>query len=147
MTHQAYAKQIDRLKNAYGDKNYAPERIKTLFTRLSAWTDEEFAIAVDNQIAKSRSAPLGEELLEELELVRKQKQADYYNTFSKINNPEELMHEAANVNQTADPEFVKACIKLLADKNSGKISMKQFLEGCDFLDDTAKKIKKRGWGK
>lgn len=50
------------------------------------------------------------------------------------------MQEAARTNRTADPEFVKACTKLLKDKLTGALTHDQFLEGCHLLDVAAREF-------
>jgi hypothetical protein len=105
MTSECFAKQVDRLKSTYGEKNYSPERVKTLFRRLSGWSDDDFATAVENLIVKARSAPLGEELLEEMELVKKQKQADYYNYLGKSKSPMDAMKEAEKITARQIPNL------------------------------------------
>lgn len=45
--------------------------------------------------------------------------------------------------RSADPEFVQTCLKLLDDKNKGKMTSDQFKEGCQFLDETAKKMNRQ----
>lgn len=142
MNQDTYITQIKRLKEVFGEKYYSPLRAGLMWEAFKHVQDAIFTRAVDLSIKTLRSAPLLPELQKLIEVVvgeDKQRAREY--SLNQIQSPLDVMQNAARENQTADPEFVKMCIKLLEDKNSGKINMKQFLEGCDFLDEAAKKLR------
>lgn len=144
MIETTYVAQINRLKEVFGERHYAPLRAGIMWQSFRHIPDAQFTRAVDLSLQTLRAAPLVPELQKMIEIVRaedKQREREY--SLNQIQTPEDVMDAASKTNQTADPEYVKLCIKLAADKNSGKISMKQFLEGCDFLDETARRLKSR----
>lgn len=51
-----------------------------------------------------------------------------------------MVQTAARANRKADTEYVKLCVKLLRDRLSGKLDQKQFLEGCDYLQEVASQL-------
>jgi len=73
--------------------------------------------------------------------VQQAKDRGFRQSVTKPVNPLEILSDAEMLNTTADPDFVKTCIKLLQDYQSGLINKKQFDQGCNLLDETAKQFK------
>jgi len=137
-----FLRQLDRLKkqwpNSYGDERSA--RIWAVFKDLD---DGTFVSMVDTAIDRMRQAPLAEDLSR---LEAEVRNRDLQNRVSSgLGGPSFAapLQQAAR-KSSADPDFVKACLKLLRDKDTGRNTMAQFLEGCDALDQLARQLEPRG---
>lgn len=91
--------------------------------------------AIDNLIAKSRAAPMIEELEEAINEARVRR---IHSQARGIGGFWETLREAEKNNKTADPEHAKACTKMLEDKLKGNLTRDQFLQGCEMMDTAAK---------
>jgi hypothetical protein len=136
MQLEVFQDQIQRLKATYGEKNYPEERVKVLWAQFKKVENIEFADAVTYLIANYRAAPMLHEIEKEVQLAINRSQEHWLRSADR--NLYGIVQDAAKYNKKADPEFVKACLKLLRDKLDGKINNKQFNEGCDLLDKAAK---------
>lgn len=105
--------------------------------------DDDFSEAVDHLIANHRAAPMLDDLCRACEEVRARRQhqqvRDGY--ASRAGLPGAIRDAEAN-NRTADPDYVKACVQLLQDKWTGKLTRKQFSEGCTYLDEVGRQLSK-----
>ena len=142
MTESSFGIQMDRLRSCFGPRFYEPIRIKLIWDTLRHQSERDFELAVTHCLQTLRSAPLLPELLKALEqVVAQKKQMDREMSLSRIQDPMGALREASQMNKLADPEFVLQCMKLIWDKNNGKITRAQFLEGCQWLDEAARLYK------
>ena len=99
----------------------------------------DFQEAVDELLMTQRGAPLLEEISKAVQLAKNR----YFERLrAKDASILGMMHEAAEVNTTADPAFVQDCINLLEQLTSKKITYKEFEMGCDLLTVAANKFAK-----
>jgi len=145
MNKEHFLKQLARLKsqwpNSYGDERSA--RIWTVFKDVM---DDTFTGMIDIAIDRMRQAPLADDLgkfEQEVKNREFQNRVSYGAGRSQFGQVIGDAEKANNKTKSADPDFVKACIKLLKDKTEGRITKAQFLEGCDALDQLAKQLEPR----
>lgn len=129
--------EMNRLKNQWPNA-YSPERIKIFFNALRDVSNYDFREAVTHCLATCRSAPLLGELTEAIHVARtnyiqqkRAEEASMSGIFSGI--PE---------TGWADKEFKDKCMQLLNDKLDKKITLEEFYQGCDLLDQAALLYKK-----
>lgn len=118
--------------------SYGNERKKLLWAAFKDVEDWQFTDAVSEALASCRAAPLIEDLTRG---VQQAKDRGFRQSVAKPVNMNEILSDAEILNTTADPEFVKTCVKLYRDYSDGLITKKQFNQGCDLLDQTAKQFK------
>lgn len=118
--------------------SYGNERKKLIWAAFKEVEDWQFTDAVTECLGSCRAAPLIEDLSKGVESAKRR---GYQQELRKAVNPLEILSDAEMLNTTADPDFVKTCIKLLQDYQSGLINKKQFDQGCNLLDETAKQFK------
>jgi hypothetical protein len=58
MTQEEFQKQIKRLADVYGERNYPPERAKMIWRKLGHYHEKVFNEAVDTVIADNAQAPM-----------------------------------------------------------------------------------------
>lgn len=73
MELEFFSKQIDRLKDVYGEKQYPPERAALLFTPFRTMHNELFKQMVDHLIVSCRSAPILKDFMEAVDCSKKQR--------------------------------------------------------------------------
>ena len=134
MELKQFEKQINRLKDVYGEKNYSPERIKLFFKAFRDADIWDFALALDLLIMNKRTAPMQEDVAEKLaKVVHDRKRGE------ETQMPVDLTLRGVPSGK-ADPAFVALCRKTLNDFQTGKISKSEFKKKCDGLDNLAKQI-------
>lgn len=146
MNENEFEAQIKRLRTQWPN-SYGSERMEGLWSAFKGVSSSVFGEAISDCIANQRSAPLLSELSKAVETA-KVRESSF--RFDRSHSPLDAMQGAADSNKTADPEFVKACMKLLKDKLDGRISHDNFLQGCNLLDEAARilnPLKKRESGR
>lgn len=139
----AFATQITRLKDTFGEKYYTTERVRVIALALRGIEPAIMERVVTRLIATRRVAPLLRELLEACEEVRSEdKQAARERVAGSSSFMGQLEDAARKDTGTADPEFVKACLKHLRERLDGKTTMEQFREGCGYLNQVAAELSK-----
>lgn len=141
MTRTHFNSQIERLRSQWHGA-YGPERLALLWHAWERVDDGVFTDVVDRALITQRAAPLAEDLARiEGELREERARARLGSTPGEaIGGIWGQMQRAARHTKGCDKEFVQACLKLLRDKLSGRLSHKQFLEGCDYLDQVAAQL-------
>ncbi len=143
MIRATFETQFKRMDDVWGPKAYANEA-KALFWRAFEKLDDAvFVEAVELLIVTCRSKPMMKEFntaIDEAYELAKDRAAvgarDQEVSFLS------LMGHVAQENTTADPDYVKACMQLLKDKATGKITSEQFFRQCDELDRLAEQMAK-----
>lgn len=139
MTEQKFGEQMMRLSDVFGPKYYTTQRLKIILQSIRHVDNGVFERAVTRLIATKRIAPLTPEIMEAVEAVwaedkqRARESSGSADIYSQL--------QSASKRTTADPDFVKACLKLLRDRLDGKLNHKQFIEGCDLLDEAARSLR------
>lgn len=136
MEHDEFDEQLVRLRTQW-PHSYGDERVAILWRAFQRVSITDFADAVTECLASHRSAPLAKEVDKEIQEVQRRNAQDRIYRGLGAARPMDPLVSAALENKTADPEFVKACMKLLRDKQNGVITHEQFLQGCDYLDQVA----------
>lgn len=139
MTHQDFDREISRLESQWRG-GYGQERREILWTAFKDCPEMDFHDAVSECLANLRGAPLLEDLSKAVESAKTRRISNHYSSGMGSGSFVDTLNDAAKANQTTDPEFVKACTKLLSDRLAGRITYTQFLEGCDLLDAAADQI-------
>ena len=138
MTAENFRLQIERLSKVYNSKNtkyYEGERVGLFWKAFQHTDDMVFAEAVDDLIANRKSAPMLDDIEEAVQEARVR---DRQRRQVPSRNQIQMLQDASNA--ATDPkvkEFSRACIKLLHDKVTGRITKEQFLQGCDMMDRAA----------
>lgn len=139
MTKQEFEIQVERL-NSQWPNGYRQERKALLWSAFQNVPIDDFQTAISFCITNCRGLPL---LPEIDKAVNEAKAARFTSEVRGRSGIPQVLNEAADNNKTAEPEFVRACLKLLDDRTRGKLTMKQFLEGCDYLDEVARTLSPR----
>lgn len=137
MNNETFKVQIQRLQTQWPN-SYGEERLKRMWKLYEQLSNELFTEMVDEAIDTCRSAPLSEDFGKLEQVVQTRKAQQRYG--SQLGSVGGVMHDAARSNKTADPELVNACMKLMNDLQTGKINKKQYFEGCDMIDQVAKRL-------
>lgn len=144
MSPEVFKKQIDRIRSQWANA-YGEERLKRIWaTYGKSVSDDLFEEMVDMALDTMRSAPLADDFAKfEIECAKRRASSRVYDGLGATGFSG-VMRDAAKNNKAADPEFVKLCVKLWNDKVTGKVNHKQFLEGCDALDQYARQLNPPG---
>lgn len=136
MTLQAFAAQMERLKETFGTNSYKGERNKLIFNAVKNQSDGWMELAVTHFIGTRRQAPLLTEFIEELEDSKtRERQYDR----SGVGSPIALLQKVAVT--TENKEFARFCVQALSDKVKGKITKQQFWnEVMPMIDETAGRL-------
>jgi len=124
-----------RLKTQWPN-SYGSERLALIWHRFKDTANHVFTALVTGALNSLRSPPLADDLSKlEQEYTRNEAQL-------RIQMRHDIsfgrqIEELAKNNRTADPEFVQGCLKLLRDRQNGKLTEEQFLQGCDYFDQIA----------
>lgn len=141
MNPEIFKKQMDRLADTFGPKNYQGERTKVFWDAIASEHDDVVTEAVTHLIQTQRAAPLVPEMLKAIDhVIALKKQRYRENSLNNLQSPIEQLEYAATHNKTADPEFVQLCLKTLRAKLDGKLNAEEFTEHCNQLDSMAKAI-------
>lgn len=140
MDKKFFETQVKRLQEVYGDRGYPNERVNLIWSAFRNTFDEVFKEAIDDLISSKRSAPMLPEILEAVDVCINRDKERRLQTQQVITGQDVLTQMKAAARIAPNKDFAGACMKLLEDYQKGKLNKKQFLEGCDFLDATAKKI-------
>lgn len=136
MTQEFFATQLKRLTDVYGDKAYPAERIKLIFAAIRNEPDHWLEKFVNHAIGNMKTAPMLKDFTDDAADSKRREANSRFNDTQGDGSIAAIIGRAA-AQTKANPEFVKACIKLLAEKDMGKITAAQFEEGCDLLDQAA----------
>ena len=136
MTGSEFDAQIARLESQWRG-TYGQERRALLFSAFRNVPPEDFRDAVEQCLATQRAAPLLDVLTVEVDRAKTRRMQNGYRAAGGFY---ETVADAAKSNQRADREFVRACLQLLRDKLGRKLTMEQFQQGCDMLDQVADQI-------
>ena len=129
MDRSQFELQMQRLKDQW-PAAYSNERLKLLWMAFKDIGGMDFQEAVDELLMTQRGAPLLEEISKAVQLAKNR----YFERMkAKDASILQMMHDAAEVNTTADPAFVQDCLNLLDQFHSKKITRKEFEQGCDLL--------------
>lgn len=140
MTKDHFSEQLNRLRSEWPN-SYGAERSLMLWDAFRNEQDARFERAVNRALQTLRSAPLVPELMrifEELKIEDAhvaRERAMGQGSFMQV------LKDASKNNRRANPEYVKACLKVFQDRDAGRLTLDQFKQGCDFLDETAGKMK------
>ena len=140
MDSQFFKNQIKRLQDVYRETSYPPERVNLIWNAFRNTFDAVFKEAIDDLISSKRSAPMLPEMLEAVDICVNRDKERRLQTQQVITGQDVLTQIKATAKIAPNKDFAQVCIKLLEDYKTGKLNKKQFIEGCDFLDTTAKKI-------
>jgi len=139
MTEQELYSQAKRLQTQW-PTSYGEERLKLFWDAFGKEPLQRFTEAVTHCLANNRAAPLIGELNTAMETVKAQEAQQRVSFGMAQAGARGILDHAARLNTTADPEFVKACTKLLRQKIAGEITPEQFREGCGLLDSAARQL-------
>ena len=139
MNTDVFKKQIDRLRETYSDRYYPKPRIEQIWAVTKRETDGTFERAINWLIQTHRSPPLVPEILKAIERIKAEDKQRARESSGSADIYSQL--QSASKRTTADPDFVKACLKLLRERLDGKLNHKQFIEGCDLLDEAARSLR------
>ena len=144
MERNEFETQMNRLKNQWPSA-YSEERLKLFWHAFKDVGGLDFKEAIDEILMNQRAAPLVDEISKAVQLAKNR----YFERMrAKDASILSMMHQAAEVNDTADPAFVADCINLLDQYYSKKISYKDFQMGCDLLKVAADRFaKQKGYAK
>jgi hypothetical protein len=98
--------------------------------------DSDFEDAVSYLIANSLKAPLLEALSKQIEFAKLSRIRGHQTRAADLPS---IMQRAQESNEVADPEFVKACMKIFKEKITCQLNSTQFKQGCDLLEQTAQR--------
>lgn len=137
MTYETFSNQVKRLQEVYGEKAYPPERQKLLWRTFQNDSNEVFCEAIDDIILTYRSTPMHKEIHDAITEARRRdherKRLPSYGDGSVLS----ILQSAYNPANYEDESMrmrIKGRIKLVNDYTSGRLTKKQFDEGCDFYD-------------
>lgn len=139
MTFEFFTNQMRRL-NSQWKNSYGEERTKRLWTIWKNCEESLFAEIVDRGLDTYRAAPLTDDFAKLEQEVRNQraKFRDYDGlTGGGFGQVLESAHKFAKYDDLSVRDRNKARIKLLNDFATGRITKKQFVQGCDFYDKAA----------
>lgn len=134
MEYSEFQTEMDRLRTQWPNA-YGSEREALIFRAFRTADLNRFHECVSSLLVNCKGVPLLE---------------DFCREFSKLSisnnsgrggpsDPFGILNRAARHTQ-ANGEFVKACLKVVSDKNSGRLNLEQFHQACDWLDATAKEL-------
>ena len=135
-----FAREIDRLKVVYGERNYPGPRVEILFQKFGHLPEGWLVSVVDNFIGTHRQAPLVPEFEEEARRYRERSFAPQARVGGGgVARMADVIPIAPRPEQAGERrEFVDFCQRALADKRSGKITREQFFdEVMPMVDSTA----------
>jgi len=139
MTKSEFDGQIGRLESQWRG-GYGQERKALLWSAFQEVPVQDFIDAVSDCLASQRAAPLLEQLSSAVETAKTRRVSNHFTSGMGAAGFGDAIELAARSNKAADPDFVKCCMKLFADYSNKKLSYKQFLEGCDYLDGVARQL-------
>jgi hypothetical protein len=138
MDRSQFELQMQRLKDQW-PAAYSAERLKLLWMAFKDVGGMDFQEAVDELLMTQRGAPLLEEISKAVQLAKNR----YFERLrAKDASILGMMHEAAEVNTTADPAFVEDCLNLLDQLLSKKTTYNEFIQGCELLTVAANQFAK-----
>ena len=139
MDLSTYDIEMQRLMSQW-PHSYSEQRRKIFFNALRDVSNHDFREAVTQCLATCRSAPLLGELTEAVQVARTN-----YMQQKRMDDAARSMFDGIPETHWADKEFKDRCAQLLNDKLNKKITLEQFYQGCDLLDQAAllyRKMKK-----
>lgn len=144
MDRSQFEAQMLRLKNQWPTA-YSDERLSLLWQVFKDVGGLDFQEAIDDLLMTQRGAPLLEEISKAVQLAKNR----YFERLrAKDASILNMLHDAAEINTTADPAFVQDCLSLLDQLYTKKITYKEFEMGCDLLTVAANKFaKEKGYAK
>lgn len=144
MDRGSFQGQMRRLVGTFGERNYPQERVEIIWKAFQHATDREFEDVVTECVANHRHAPVVQDLSDVYTEVRKRHaEAARLDSEKTVGTGGALGVLSYAGRAAENKEFTGACMKLIADWTSRKITFPQFLEGCKYLDDCAERIMER----
>lgn len=137
MDRENFDIEIKRLESQWPN-GYGPERKLILWNAFHKEKTDVFHNAVSDCLAYQRSAPLLDELNKAIEKARTREFQVGQTTRMQFGAQ---MQDLSKIT-TADPDFVKMCMRHLSDFQRGKMTKKEFDVGCDNLDRLAEQLTK-----
>jgi hypothetical protein len=134
VTPKQFAKQIERLTKVFGAK-YPQERTALFWRAFQHVMDNVFEDAVDELIANCRSAPMMKEL--DAAVIKAKGRDHEQRKMSQLQSANPIALLTGGTKREFMPEFMGECYDLLEKLKTRQITMKQFEEGCDLLDQVA----------
>lgn len=116
------------------------ERVSLFWQVFSNVPNDAFVDAVNQLIGEHMKPPMLKEISKAVEeaKVRSNSYRQGGNAFANV------LGDAVANNQSADPDFVKACMKLYGDRydprKQNRLTKEQFEEGLQMLDQVAKQL-------
>lgn len=141
MTFQEFDAEVRRLESQW-PHGYGAERKRVLFRAFRDVLPETFRDAVSELLASSRQAPLLDEIEKACAQVSS-RENERLRLGSGDEDPFALMAKAAQV--SPNREFAAACMSLVSDKLSHRISPRQFDEAVTLLKQTAERLERGCW--
>lgn len=136
MEDKEFKIEMARLKTQWPHA-YGTEREGLIFKAFRSADIVKFRDAVSFLIGNSKSAPLMEDFTREVTRTEGTEFARY--SSSGFADASGVLSKAAR-HTKASPEFVKACLKVVRDRSSGKLTKEQAEQAYEYLDQTAKQI-------
>jgi len=134
MTTQAiFVRQIDRLKQSFGERAYSKEKIELIWQEVKNLKDNDLTLLVDNLIADSRFAPTRKDFREGISNLRLER---YYEEKKKISRESERMSDEIIsgtfkfIGKIMQGQYSAEQVKAFAD------SVKSKQRACRFCDDS-----------
>jgi hypothetical protein len=135
MQESTFQTHIKRLQANWGEQNYRLERVRELWKIFQNENGDDFRDAVSDLLLTQRAAPMLPELSKAVEAAKLRRTQLEARGLSGGFAGQVI--DAAKANKRADPEIVKACMKLLKDKVFKRLTPEQFEQGCDLLAKVA----------
>lgn len=142
MTPSVFQAQMKEVQGNWPGK-YNPPFLSRLWALLSAnTTDDDFVAAVNILILAGGPPPAAEKFEKAIAEAKLRRNAYRGGGGSFV----DVLDEAARNNKSADPDFVKACMKLYRDRYDTRrppqerLTAEQFQQGLALLDDVARQL-------
>lgn len=144
MTLQEFDRQIARLETQWRAA-YGQERKSILWNAFRDVPAIDLELAVSECLAYSRAVPLLDELSKAVDTAKSRRVSSEGVRGAGF---ADILATAAKKSKDADPDLVKACLKLFDDRypdprklrNKPALTEDQFLEGCALLDSVADQL-------
>lgn len=132
MDKEYFGKQMDRLKETWGEDRFPPNRVELLWEKVKALPNEKMERLAAHFILNCRYAPMEKDWNDALDKLHREDQERRRNP-GGAENPLSVLEKL----KTSDPDFKRMCMKHLRSFLKGEMSRDRFLDGCDHLDKIA----------
>jgi hypothetical protein len=139
MNIELFQEQIARLQEVYGKNAYPSERQKLMWRTFANTPDVVFLDAVNFLIMSKRATPLHKDFHDAITEAWEAKK-NLERQAAQDRDMLGVLENAYDPKQYDDPavrERIQGRIKLVRDFTGGRITKRQFDEGCDFYDRNA----------